>query len=180
MRKNVIKILSIILIFISFIGLFRIQISRRLLLVEEHKIIENINKSNTAFNHVDDDVVGYLEIERLNIKKLIKKGVSAEVLDQNIIGMLEIGPIGNDDNDIILAGHNINEVFHHLHQIKINDIVKITTNDSCYRYKVKNILTVDDTDVQYLLNKHENRLTMITCTSITNKRLLILCDLISF
>lgn len=180
MRKNIIKALSIISIFISFIGLFFIQMSRKLLLVEEHRVIENLNKNSTAFKQVDDDIVGYLEIERLNIKKLIKKGVDNEVLDQNIIGMLEIGTIGIDANDIILAGHNINEVFHHLHQIKINDIVKITTNDSCYRYKVKNILTVDDTDVQYLLNKHENRLTMITCTSITNKRLLILCDLISF
>lgn len=143
-------------------------------------MIENLNKNSTAFNRVDDNIIGYLEIERLNIKKIIKKGVSNDILDQNIIGMLENSAIGIDNNDIVLAGHNIGEVFRHLHHIQIDDIVKITTNDSCYRYKVRKILTVNENDVKYLLNEHRNRLTLITCTNIANKRLLVICDLVSF
>lgn len=180
MQKRIIKILGFLLIFIALIGMIFIKISRKLKLTEEQKVITNLIEDNNSFNSVNSDIIGYLEIENLNIKKLIKRGTSAEILDQNIIGMLENSIIGTDNNDIVLAGHNINEVFRYLHQIKVNDIVKITTNDSCYRYKVKKIMTVDETDVKYLLNKHQNRLTLITCTNISNKRLLVVCDLVNF
>lgn len=180
MQKRVVKNIGVFLFLISFTSLVFIRISRQSILIEERKIINNLSKNSTAFNQIDNDIIGYLEIERLNIKKLIKNGVGNDILDQNIIGMLESGIIGADNNDIVLAGHNIQEVFQHLHQIKIDDIVKITTNDSCYRYKVRKILTVNDTDVQYLLNKHQNHLTLITCTNISNKRLLVICDLVVF
>ena len=58
------------------------------------KIYDNKNYSN--------EYLGYIEIPKYNIKRVIKNGVIKDVLDKNYVGLMN-----ESNNLIILAGHNI-------------------------------------------------------------------------
>lgn len=178
MIVKIIRCFSLIIIVLSIVLVVSVSFSRKVKIEEHKKIINNIINNKNGFNYINTDIVGYLEIERLNIKNVIKIGVDDNILDENVIGMLEESEFGINDNDIFVAGHNIKEVFANLHYIKLGDIVKITTNDSCYKYMVNKILFVNEEETNYLINNHLNKLTMMTCTYIPKKRLIIICDLI--
>lgn len=178
MKVKIVRYFSLIIILLSIILIAYVSFSRKVKIEEHKKMINNIIDNKNGFNYINTDVVGYLEIERLNIKNVIKTGVNDNILDENVIGMLEGAEFGINDNDIFLAGHNIKEVFANLHSIEIGDIVKITTNDSCYEYIVNKILFVNEEETSYLVNNHLNQLTMMTCTNMPKQRLIIICDLI--
>lgn len=178
MKLKIIKNCSLILMVLSSVYVLILNISRKVNVIKNEKIIDNWNSNNVNYNYVDDSIIGYLEINNLNIKNIIKNGVSENILDENVIGMPEGIEIGQNNNDVFLAGHNIKEVFRNLHSIKKGDIVKITTKDSCYKYKVTEIIIVNDEDINYMINNHQNRLTMMTCTNKSNKRLIVICELI--
>lgn len=178
MIVKIIRYFSLIVIVLSIVLVVSVSFSRKTKKEENKKIINNVINNKTGFNYTNTDIVGYLEIERLNIKNVIKIGVDDNILDENVIGMLEESEFGINDNDIFVAGHNIKEVFANLHYIKLGDIVKITTNDSCYKYMVNKILFVNEEETNYLINNHLNKLTMMTCTYIPQKRLIIICDLV--
>lgn len=178
MKRKIIKLCSFTLILLSLVNILYVTLSRQNKLTINKKIVDNLTNTKSGYNYVNDNIVGYLEIDNLNIKSVIKKGVSDVILDQNVIGMLDGVEIGIENNDIFLAGHNIKEVFRNLHIIKKGDIVKITTIASCYKYKVIKILTVNEEETNYLINNHMNYLTMMTCTNEANKRLIIICELV--
>ena len=117
------------------------------------------------------------QISNLKVKNIIIEGVGSDILDQNVIGILSNRCFGTND-DIFLAGHNIEEVFKNLHNISIGEIIKITTKNSCYRYKVVDIKIINETETSYLKNNYSNKLFLMTCTNIKRKRLLVVCDLI--
>lgn len=178
MKLKLIKYISLIAILLSIFNVSMLFIIRNKKVNNNNKIINNLINKNNSYNYIDNGIVGYLEIDRLEIKNVIKKGVDSNILDQNVIGMLEENDFGNN-NDIFLAGHNIEEVFKKLHLIKINDKIKITTKDRCYFYKVTKIITVNDNEIDYLKNHHKNKLTMVTCTNKSYQRLMVICDLIN-
>ena len=90
--------------------------------------------------------IGYIEIDSINIKRGIVKGINDEILNNNDVGMIR-------DNNIILAGHAVDNVFGKLNNIVSFDKIKI----------------VDKDNVDYL----DEDLVLITCTN-DDKRLLVL------
>lgn len=177
-QLKIIKYFSLIIIVVSIFYMTLLNISRKVKINSHEKVIDNMVSNNTSYNYINNNIIGYLEIENVKIKNIIKISVSDKVLDENVIGMLESSEIGRNNSDVFLAGHNIKEVFRNLHLIKKGDIVKITTNDSCYRYEVNKILIVNDYEINYLLNTYNNKLIMMTCTNQNNKRLIVIANLI--
>lgn len=161
--------IGIVLIIISFFLVF-FKIKKDNNSIKFHnKIISNIYD-----NHIEyKEYLGYIEIPKYNIKRLIKKGMNSEILNNNYIGFKII-----NDNLILLAGHNINLVFHKIHYLRINDLIylnldKMTTYKVVKKYEIR----VDDYSV---LNKNYNNKTMIlmTCTKDKNKRLIVIAEMI--
>lgn len=174
MQVKILKFISLILIISSILNTIYIKYNKIKNEKEVSRVINNINQYKIEYN---SDIIGYLEISNLQIKNIIKEGVGNDILDQNVIGILPNRDFGIND-DIFLAGHNIKEVFKKLHNISIGEIIKITTKNSCYRYKVVDIKIIKETETSYLKNNYSNKLFLMTCTNIKRKRLLVVCDLI--
>jgi LPXTG-site transpeptidase (sortase) family protein len=85
----------------------------------------------------------------------------------------------DNDNLTVLAGHNINLVFHKIHHLSKNDVVYIKSYKKVKEYKVikKTIVNIDNYD---LLFKKYNKdtLILITCTNNDLKRLIVICELV--
>lgn len=134
----------------------------------------DINYHNKVINKIKDnhnykEYYSYIEIPKYNIKRLIKEEVSADILDNNYVGKMNI----DTPNLIILAGHNINLVFHKIHYLKENDLVYF--NDK--KYIVISYKEIDVNDYSILDNKYDiETLILMTCTKDQNKRYIVICE----
>ena len=127
-------------------------------------IIDNIYLNSDVSNKVD--YIGYIEIEKLNIKREIVLGIN----NYNLLSHVTLSEESKnlDSNNIILAGHAIKNIFGNLKNIEKNDIIKIGSTDKVYYYKV--------TDINIVFKNQkivkDSNLILITCFDF-NKRLII-------
>lgn len=164
------KIIGIVII---LIGIF--------ILISQN--IENLYETKTKFNvvntmeykNINNEHVGYIEIPRINIKKEIKYGSSKNILDENYVGILNGKTLEN--NNIVLAGHNIKTVFYKIRKLKKDDIAILNTNKNKKYYKVKDIRVINKNEFKYFYDTEKKLLTLVTCTNNNNKRLLVICEL---
>ena len=127
-------------------------------------------KSNES---IDENILGILEIDKINLKAAVKEGSTSNVLKE-YIGHIEQTP--NYEGNTGLAAHNRGyeqSYFARLNELKVGDIVKYKTKFYERKYKVESIKSVFETDLSILDNTNVNMLTMVTC--ITNKRNQRLC-----
>jgi len=110
--------------------------------------------------------VDYIYIPKFNIKRVILNDTSNKTLDNYYVGRMNL----NISNLQILAGHNINSVFHKIHYLNINDIVYV--NDTIYKVISYKEIRVNDYTI---LNTKYNCPTLIlmTCTTNQNKRYIV-------
>lgn len=110
-----------------------------------------------------------LEIPDLDFKRLIKIG-TIDKIDDSFATLLE----QNTKNKII-AGHDIDLVFHELHNVKIGMTILFNEYGKKQEYQVEQILIVHPYEAHYLEETEEEQLTLITCTEYDQKRLVITC-----
>lgn len=157
------------------LGIFLLIISFLLLNLKKEIEKDNINYHNEIIekiydNHNYKDYLGYIEIPKYNIKRIIKEGVSNEILDNNYVGLMNI----KNDNLLVLAGHNINLVFHKIHYLKKGDLINLYLNKK-EEYKVIETLEINIDDNSILYKKYKNKtLILITCTKDSNKRFIVI------
>lgn len=82
---------------------------------------------------------------------------------------------GKNERNKIIAGHNINRVFHDLHYLKKGMRIELHYNNQILTYNVFDMLIVNVDEVQYLEESEKEQLTLITCTENDQKRLIIIC-----
>lgn len=148
-----------------------IMISILLYLIKNIIIINNISYQNQIIRNYDNHnkkYYGYIYIPKYNIKRLIKKGTDNKILDKYYVGKMEI----HKDNLIILAGHNVNSVFHKIHYLKKGDLVYLKNEE----YRVDSYKEININDYS-ILNKTYNKKTLIliTCTKNVLKRYVVIC-----
>lgn len=157
--------------FILFvIGLLLIGIKN----IKESLNIEYQNRiiSNTYDSH-KNEYISYIEIPKYNIKRLIKDNVSDNTLDKYYVGIMNV----ENDNLLVLAGHNVNIVFHKIHYLKSGDLVYIYL-DKRKVYKVVETKEISVNDYTYLYKKYDKKtLMLITCTRDKNKRFIVICEI---
>lgn len=110
-----------------------------------------------------------LEIPELDFKRLVKTG-TVDKIDDSFATLLK----GNQKNKVI-AGHNIDLVFHALHNIKIGMRLQFNDHGEKKEYQVEQILTVHPYEAYYLDETEKDQLTLITCTEQDQKRLVVIC-----
>lgn len=180
-----IKIISFIVIIISLVCILFFCYRDVKDIYVQNKIIDNmfiydmdngdrIENISVNENYNVNDYLGYIFIPKYNIKRLIKSGTNSNVLDSNYVGMHELSSLIDDDDLIILAGHNVSNVFSCLHDISINDYVILGSSSVSKRFVVYNKVVVNEYDFSYLNENKKNELLLITCTNKNGERLLVM------
>lgn len=171
MRKFKILIV-IILIIIVFLN--RIELKRKEYKINlKHQIITEEVINNSI---IPEEYLGYIEIKKYQVKRLIKDNTLKKTLDEGFVGMYHMSSPLDSSSNIILAGHNQNNIFLCLHKINKEDEIKIITNNGNYTFRVLKKIIIDDNDYSYFNKTYKKTLTLITCTNNIKKRLLVIAQ----
>lgn len=123
------------------------------------------------------EILGLIEIEKININKIIVEGTGRENIRLTIGHMIQSKSIGEDGN-CALAGHRggtYGTFFKNIDQLEVDDEIKITNlQGEEYIYKVYEQLVTDATDMEVISDiSGEKTLTLISCEDNGTKRLVI-------
>ena len=140
---------------------------------EEKKYEELLNIHGT-------DIMGSLEIPKIQVELPIYHGTEDEVLS-NGIGHLEGTslPIGGENTHSVLTGHRglpSSKLLVRLDEMKIGDLFFIHTYKEVMAYKVEEIMVVKPEDIAWMEIKGEKDLvSLVTCTpfGINSHRLVV-------
>ena len=127
------------------------------------------NQKTSNLNLVDlGEILGYINIPKINVYLPIYEGTSTDVLLQGI-GHLENSslPIGGISTNSILVGHSgimSKTLFDNLDDLEIDDIIYIHILDKTLKYKVSDKYTIlpDETD-SIKIEKGKDIITLATC-----------------
>ena len=137
-------------------------------------VFDNVTNPLPVFVDIPHDLIGYLTIESIGIKKYpVKDGDDLETI-KTAIGHFADTPLwfGN----IVLCGHNRDYKydFRNLKNIEIGDTVTYQSRFGERVYKVTVIKPISETDWSCLENSQINQISMITCIeSQPTQRLLV-------
>ena len=142
--------------------------------LEEIKESENDEKTITKYKGYD--IVGIIEIPKINIEYPIINQTSDETMALSITKFW-----GNNVNDIgnfTMAGHNYFDgtMFSNTNKLNIEDTIKMTDLDGkTIEYKVFDKYIIDPNDVKCVQSVKENtrEITLITCINGRNNRLVV-------
>ncbi|PEN61702.1 class C sortase [Bacillus wiedmannii] len=133
------------------------------------------------------DVMGYIEISKINIKLPIYQGTSEEVLSRGV-GHLDYSslPVGGENTHTILTGHRglpSAKLFTDLDKLSEGDRFYIHSLEKVLAYKVDQIKVVlphETDDLKIVENK--DYITLITCTpyGVNTNRLLVRGERVEF
>lgn len=190
MKKKIYNIILIILalillVVISIIAFKRInnQIKEKELIntvadikVKLEEIKESENDEKTITKYKGYDIVGIIEIPKINIEYPIINQTSDEAMALSITKFW-----GNNVNDIgnfTMAGHNYFDgtMFSNTNKLNIEDTIKMTDLDGkTIEYKVFDKYIIDPNDVKCVQSVKENtrEITLITCINGRNNRLVV-------
>lgn len=134
---------------------------------EEQKTEDNTSLENeiTYEDKIDseDDILGRLIIDKIDLDGEVKEGSSNEVLE-DYIGHIE--ETSKYDGNVGLAAHNRgneHSYFARINELELGDEIIYQTKFGERRYKVTNKKEILETDWSLLGNTQENKLTLITC-----------------
>lgn len=177
-KKKVIIITAILSVFI-IINVLVIRSDSNKICKEESDgknqleyIKETFQDSNSE-GELKDGILGILQIDKINVKGIVKEGSTSEVL-KDYIGHIENTAIYN--GNIGLAAHNrgnIHSYFSKINQLSKGDQIKYTTIFGENYYRVDNIKEINEDDWSLLQDTNEDKLTLITC--VKDKRSKRLC-----
>lgn len=108
-----------------------------------------------------DELVGRLEIPRLNIRVMVHEGDDAATL-RHAAGHIPSTAFPGDPGNVAFAAHR-DTFFRPLRNIKKDDKILVTTQDGNYEYVVQSTAIVSPSDVSVLESSTSHELTLVTC-----------------
>lgn len=140
-------------------------------IVDENQMIqdENFEKTQTINvkeqdeNTQQDEILGKLIINKINLNGEVKEGCSSEILEE-YIGHIE--ETSKFDGNVGLAAHNRGNkysYFSRINELDNGDEIIYQTKYGTKKYIVTNKKEILETDWSMLKNTKENKLTLITC-----------------
>ena len=106
-------------------------------------------------------IVGRLTIPRLGLRAMVGEGLSPRVLDR-AIGHVPGSPFPGEPGNIGLAGHR-DTYFRKLAGVRAHDLIRITTPDGEFSYRVVNTAIVGSHAGRLLRDQRFSGLTLVTC-----------------
>ena len=161
-------------------------ITRQISKVEQKKEIDNYkeNIKNENTNYIDfkniGEILGYIEIPKINVNLPIYEGTTNEILAKGI-GHLENTAMPNAGlgTHSVLAGHTgytKAKLFDDLDKLKIGDEFYINFWDNKIKYIIDDVKIVEPNDTSYIKeDETKEYVTLVTCTPqiLNTKRLLV-------
>ena len=108
-----------------------------------------------------DDLIGRLEIPRLEIKAIIREGDDDATL-RHAVGHISSTAAPGEVGNVALAAHR-DTFFRPLRNIRKNDRIIVSTLDGTYEYLVQTTKIVSPSDVSVLKASAAKELTLVTC-----------------
>lgn len=107
------------------------------------------------------DVVGRLEIPRLNLSAIVFEGADQDVLERGA-GHLPGSALPGNRGNAVLAAHR-DTFFRPLRGIRVGDVIKVRRQSKDNVYVVQSARVVEPDEVDVLRSTAEPALTLITC-----------------
>ncbi len=141
---------------------------------------KNVPGYEDALNITDNDMIGYLKIERIDVELPIYHGTSEKVLNIGV-GHLEGSslPVGGENTHSVMSAHRglpSSKLFTDLDRLEIGDTFQIIVLNQVLTYQVDSIKTIEPTDTSDLqIIEGGDYCTLFTCTpyGINTHRLLV-------
>lgn len=142
---------------------------------QEQTIVFEYPKENIEEKYEGYDVIAKLEIPKIKLETYVIK-FSENALKKSVTKFW--GPDPNKPGNFCIAGHNFRNknMFHNLKKLQVGDEITLKDNSvGIVEYEVYDIYTVVPEDVSCLSQdtKGEKEITLITCTSDSQKRVII-------
>ncbi len=141
----------------------------------------NVSKENEDSKKdvivIKSGCIGVIDIPDINVRAQIKSGTDNETL-KNYVGKFTDTPNFGEVGNPSLAAHNnvYTEIFRNLNKLNIGNKVRIVTKDYEYVYKVVWKKVVSPTDISVLESSNKKELTLITCTTTAQSRIVVRCE----
>ncbi len=140
----------------------------------------SVDGYNDCLNINSDGIIGYIDIDKIQVKLPIYHGTTSSVLN-SACGHIEGSslPVTGESTHCALSAHRglpSAKLFSDLDKLEVGDIFRITVLDKTFIYEVDQIKTVLPNDVSDLLIEDGKELcTLVTCTpyGINTHRLLV-------
>jgi sortase A len=117
--------------------------------------------SPPASPRTEVDLVGRIEIPRLNLRAIIAEGSDAHTL-RRAVGHLPGTPLPGQGGNVVLAGHR-DTFFRVLKDVRADDIVRITTPLGRFEYVVEATAVVEPSRMDVLDDTALPSVTLVTC-----------------
>ena len=160
-------VLFIVLILIVAIGLF--SYDKKVIEQEKQNTSEQLDNTEDVEQEVteddgfEEDLIGSLKIEKINLNGTVKEGSTNEIL-RDYIGHIE--ETAKYDGNVGLAAHNRGNkysYFARINELEPGDEIVYTTKYGERKYIVDTKKEILETDWSNLEGTSDNRLTLITC-----------------
>ena len=161
-------VLFIVLILIVAIG-FLFSYDKKVIEQEKQNTSEQLGNTEDVEQEVteddgfEEDLIGSLKIEKINLNGTVKEGSTNEIL-RDYIGHIE--ETANYDGNVGLAAHNRGNkysYFARINELEPGDEIVYTTKYGERKYIVDTKKEILETDWSNLEGTSDNRLTLITC-----------------
>jgi LPXTG-site transpeptidase (sortase) family protein len=110
---------------------------------------------------VEGDVIGELQVPRLELNAIVVQGVSPANL-RRAVGHLSKSALPGEWGNVALAGHR-DTFFRSLRDIRLGDEIRFKTLERTFEYRVESIEVVAPTDIRVLESSAGHDLTLLTC-----------------
>lgn len=167
MRKILKYILGVVIVAILLLSIIFMYSEHEYDLVEIEEVQTDENFISIKYEKEeqieDENILGTLTIEKIDLKAPVKEGSTQEILKEYIGHMPETSKY---DGNVGLAAHNRGNEYSYF--ARINELTKgdkIVYKTKFYErtYIVNTKAVIYDTDWSYLQATKDNRITMITC-----------------
>lgn len=158
-----IKIISFVLIFCCFVYFISFNLFEVRDREVQNRIIDSVFSVDVSDEVSDDvDYLGYIYIPRFGVKRLIRNGTDSSILDSLYVGVYYKSGLIDGEDLVILAGHNVHNVFSCLHSIDVDDVVFLGGSNFYRKFVVYDKLVVDEYNNDFFFSR-DNELLLITC-----------------
>ena len=124
--------------------------------------------------------IAIMEIPSIKLKQPVVDGVTEDVI-KYFLGRFPDSAMPGEVGNFSVAGHRVSDftdAFINLYKVKVGDKVIVTTKEGRYTYEVDSSFIVDPDQVEVLDDADYEKITLITCTIGSKRRVIVTGKLI--
>ena len=154
--------------------------NRNLTDYSQEALLEAENEYKDCLNLMNDGIMGYVKVPKINVQLPIYHGTNADTLEVGAGHLLGSSlPVGGNNTHCVLTAHSgmaTDKMFSDLPQMEEGDVFYLDILSETFAYQVDQIKTVTPYDSTYLSTvAGEDLCTLVTCTpfGVNTHRLLV-------